>query len=87
MRYVVGSADEVRRFAPLPRTVYLVKIPLELEQIQIMIDNYCAKRSFHPCCTSNSVVRSFVRFREIIDFCEGEQKAASLLLSTGGLSS
>ena len=24
MRYVVGSADEVRRFAPLPRTVYLV---------------------------------------------------------------
>ena len=23
--YVVGSADEVRRFAPLPRTVYLVK--------------------------------------------------------------
>ena len=48
----------------------------------------CAKRSFHPCCTSNSVVRpspssSFVR--EIIDFCEGYQKAASLLLSTGGL--
>ena len=24
MRYVVDSADEVRRFAPLPRTVYLV---------------------------------------------------------------
>ena len=28
--YVVGSADEVRRFAPLPRTVYLVhKVPVE----------------------------------------------------------
>ena len=25
VRYVVVSADEVRRFAPLPRTVYLVK--------------------------------------------------------------
>ena len=24
--YVVGSADEVRRFAPLPRTVYLVAL-------------------------------------------------------------
>ena len=24
VRYIVGSADEVRRFAPLPRTVYLV---------------------------------------------------------------
>ena len=47
--------------------------------------NYCAKRSFHPCCTSNSGVRASVR--KIIDFYEGEQKAASLLLSTGGLSS
>ena len=48
--------------------------------------SYCAKRSFHPCCTSNSDVRiSFVR-REIIDLCEGDEKAASLLLSTGGLS-
>ena len=44
----------------------------------------CAKRSFHPCCTSNSDVRPL---RKIIDFCEGAQKAASLLLSTGSLSS
>ena len=48
----------------------------------------CAKRSFHPCCTSNSdVLCPAVCVREIIDFCEGEQKAASLLLSTGSLSS
>ena len=47
--------------------------------------NYCAKRSFHPYYTSNSAVRSWVR--EIIDSYEGEQKAASRLLSTGGLSS
>ena len=26
MRNAVGSADEVRRFAPLPRTVYLVSM-------------------------------------------------------------
>ena len=26
VRYVLVSADEVRRFAPLPRTVYLVVI-------------------------------------------------------------
>ena len=45
----------------------------------------CAKRSFHPCCTSNSDVLRPSVLREIIDFCEGEQKAASLLLSTGGL--
>ena len=25
VRYIVVSADEVRRFAPLPRTVYLVE--------------------------------------------------------------
>ena len=47
---------------------------------------YCAKRSFHPCCTSNSVVR-LPSVRKIIDFYEGEQKAASSLLSTGTLSS
>ena len=46
--------------------------------------SYCAKRSFHPCCTSNSDVRSF---GFIIDLCEGDQKAASRLLSTGSLSS
>ena len=28
VRYIVVSADEVRRFAPLPRTVYLVIIML-----------------------------------------------------------
>ena len=53
--------------------------------ITVAVPRYnCAKRSFHPCCTSNSDVRPF---GFIIDFYEGEQKAASLLLSTGSLSS
>ena len=37
MRYVVGSADEVRRFAPLPRTVYLVIVNAYPSTLQ---DNY-----------------------------------------------
>ena len=31
VRYAVVSADEVRRFAPLPRTVYLVRESTELK--------------------------------------------------------
>ena len=35
VRYVVGSADEVRRFAPLPRTVYLViRTPLLVPDLE-----------------------------------------------------
>ena len=35
VRYLVDSADEVRRFAPLPRTVYLVIIPITVVPVNL----------------------------------------------------
>ena len=73
MRYVVGSADEVRRFAPLPRTVYLVIIARSALSI----------RAAHQILLSVLLLRP----RKIIDFCREDLRAASRLLSTGTLSS
>ena len=45
VRYAVVSADEVRRFAPLPRTVYLVDLK---DMDRDKKATFCANKFFAP---------------------------------------
>ena len=61
-RVLLEYSDEVRRFAPLPRTVYLVvDLMARIVFEEKIYENNCAKRSFRPWVPDNLMsVRSFV---------------------------